>query len=875
MAILDDFTINTTAKTVRHTSGNTVYTVNALYSAIKDVEDDADNMDDEVIMTAQTPLEYTIENGWFIDNPSTTFLSGGAITTSGYRNEIQRIVTTNSGTDPVLTDLGKIVADSGAGTSGILLHYDLDEFDNGTQANVWYVRSGDNTAYTANLTITGGTGAQAVSTSEDGEEIFTNVFSFGTITATVSPQFYIEQSLNGSDHRVIEWVANSNFSRGKMDVLLRTQVEGSAIDGGKMLITIRQPGTSYDSSEQILNGGRNPFALNSADDPDNLSPEYYVLFDSATSGFAAGQSITANSKAWYAEIVAVSYFSATSGYLGIRGLNESINSIADNDTFRNSQASATINGTPGDRIIGYDQTTALTTIGQIITGDTSSTKAILRGIHSEYLVCQVNNDFRADSTYYTPFVVGEEIRGASQGRITIDSLQQDAVSGMDDIDIVFNHGSIGTSSNTLTVGMHVTSGSKTGTVTKVDGSTIHFGNTSEDFASGETISDDDSTSSCVTNTAWTNSHTTTKAFAQSSLFKYDVIIFMSNNTVSNGYQYGKFTCGDGNPFLFQKLDLDGTEERNSVQGQFYLSAYSDLDTPDNTYDKIGKRAAPLGNFAGGTWFNARGIWLEDVASSDLTKYNLIDSDGATQIPPIFVSVKQGNTVSGDRVFVVEDDGTGKTNKVTYNSHAINNLIDTSDFDVSGNIRQDTPSTGYIRVVDTSSVATQTKEHRYKYNSFSGDSFTLTPFIASTGTTGVGGLVHTNSSRNFTTEGVEVGMMVRNTTSGDIGFIDTVGTTTLTVKQLEGGGDGEFDTSDVIEINKLVATYASEDTAYVPYIDRIATGNTETVSVIFSTNRNLIGKVRNKGVIYAFVGTGSLTNGGATITTIRTADGIAV
>ena len=264
MAILDDFTINTTLKTVRHTAGTTVYSVNALYSAIKDFEDDAGNMDDEVIMTAQTSVEYSIVNGWFIDNPSTNFLNGGALTSIGYASEIQRVVTTDAGTDPITSDIGKLVTPATTGTAGNLLHFDLDENDDGTQVNVWYCRSGDGTAYTGAMTITGGTGAQTPATSVDGEEIWTNVFSFGTITATVQPQFYIEQQLNSLDHRVIEWVANSNFSRGNMDVLLRTQLEGTAIDNGDMLITIRQPGTSYDSSEQTLNGGRNPFALNAA-----------------------------------------------------------------------------------------------------------------------------------------------------------------------------------------------------------------------------------------------------------------------------------------------------------------------------------------------------------------------------------------------------------------------------------------------------------------------------------------------------------------------------------------------------------------------------------------------------------------------------------
>lgn len=897
MAILDDFTINTTLKTVRHTSGTTVYSVNALYSAIKDFEDDAGNMDDQVIMTAQTNVEYSIVNGWFIDNPSTNFLNGGALTSIGYLNEIQRVVTTNAGTDPIASDIGKVVTPATTGTAGELLHFDLDENDDGTQVNVWYVRSGDTTAYTGLMTITAGTGSQTPSTSVDGEEIWTNVFSFGTITATVSPQFYIEQQLNSLDHRVIEWVANSNFSRGNMDVLLRTQVEGTAIDGGDMLITIRQPGTTYDSSEQTLNGGRNPFALNAADDPDNLSAEYYILFDGETgTDIAVGDTITADSKAWYAEVVEVAYFVDTAtGYLGLRGLNESIDAVADNDVFTSSgTGTASVNGVPGDRIIAYDTQTGEYATGLVMTGGTSSTKAVIRGIQdvaaTGYLVLEVNHDFRADSTYYTLFTDGETMTDSATGSADANLIttgqfldKQNGVSGFDDIDVVFHHGELVMASNTLTVGMHVTqvNSGATGVVTSVNGLVVGFGNTSADFtiATADIVNDDDSGALGTPDnvTAWVDDHTTTRAFTQGVAKNYDVIIYLENNTVSNGYQYSKFILGDGNPFSMQKIDLTGAAQvRTAVEGQFYLSAFFDIDTPANTYDKIGKRTAPLGNFAGGKWFCARGIWLEDVASADANNLQLLDSDNVTQNPPVQVIVSQGNTISGDRIFVVEDDGTGKTDKTTYNSHASNNTIGRQAFDVDGtpSIRADTPTTGFVRAVDDSGTNAQTKEHRYKYDSFSGDIFTLTAFSDSTGTAGAGGLTHTNSGRDFTADGVEVGMMVRNVTDGSIGFIATVGTTTFTVKQLEGGTENDFDTSDVVEINKLVVAYVAADTAYVPYIDRVATGTTESVTVIFAVNRNLIGKARNKGVIFAFVGTAALTNAGATITTVRTADGIA-
>lgn len=80
MAIQDDFTLNYTAKTITHTSGSTRYHVNALYSWLMDLFDDAAQMDDPVPMSAQTPVEYTFINGWtFGSDADLGYLYGGSI----------------------------------------------------------------------------------------------------------------------------------------------------------------------------------------------------------------------------------------------------------------------------------------------------------------------------------------------------------------------------------------------------------------------------------------------------------------------------------------------------------------------------------------------------------------------------------------------------------------------------------------------------------------------------------------------------------------------------------------------------------------------------------------------------------------------------
>lgn len=105
MAIQDDFSINYSTKKISHTSGSTRYTVNALYSWLMDLFDDSGQMDDTVPMSAQTPTEYTLINGWTFNADSDLgYLYGGSIVVQ--KNTSDRDIWANFYT------LGTIEADS-------------------------------------------------------------------------------------------------------------------------------------------------------------------------------------------------------------------------------------------------------------------------------------------------------------------------------------------------------------------------------------------------------------------------------------------------------------------------------------------------------------------------------------------------------------------------------------------------------------------------------------------------------------------------------------------------------------------------------------------------------------------------------------------
>jgi hypothetical protein len=80
MAIGDDWTINTSTKKISHTSGSTVYTVNAMYSYLMDTFDELSYLTYDVPMSASTPTVYSMINSWTFDSDTDIqYLNGGLI----------------------------------------------------------------------------------------------------------------------------------------------------------------------------------------------------------------------------------------------------------------------------------------------------------------------------------------------------------------------------------------------------------------------------------------------------------------------------------------------------------------------------------------------------------------------------------------------------------------------------------------------------------------------------------------------------------------------------------------------------------------------------------------------------------------------------
>lgn len=238
---------------------------------------------------------------------------------------------------------------------------------------------------------------------------------------------------------------------------------------------------------------------------------------------------------------------------------------------------------------------------------------------------------------------------------------------------------------------------------------------------------------------------------------------------------GAYTCAQAYKFLKWLTRNGSTTTVDGVQGQFYRgvnSAYAEV------------KQAPFGSFAGGKFFGARGVLLTNVTDSN--NRQLIDSSGATKIPPTTVSITVSGVVAGDRVLVARSSG-GVVNKTQFTLNGVHSNATTVT--VNEALGNDIPDSGNLRLGDSA--------------------FTYTGI--------------NRGSKQFT--GVS--------------------------PALSGAGGAAL---------------------YQPYIDGVASGTSMSKSFVYSTDFDIIARVRKSSVL-PFENTATCTNAGASISAIRTSDPI--
>jgi len=287
---------------------------------------------------------------------------------------------------------------------------------------------------------------------------------------------------------------------------------------------------------------------------------------------------------------------------------------------------------------------------------------------------------------------------------------------------------------------------------------------------------------------------------------------------------------------------------------------------------------PFGSLAGGRFFGARGVVLDNVPAADSQNYELVDNAGTRIVPPVTIPLTIQALVAGDRVTMFRATGDNNTvDKTIFTSHASSNTDGNGTFIVQETIsaaNNDTPTAGAIRTVHNSGTGL---EQRYRYASWSVSTFTLVTGASGTATTSnTEGTQLIDSAADFGgADDVERGDVLRNSTDGSSARItEVVNTTTLNHTKLSGGTDNQWDSvaPDSYTTNLLDRAYNGSDTAYVPFIDKEATSTSVSVSVTYDSDRFVTTRVRKLGII-PFTVKGSIDSTGLTVTAIRQTDSI--
>lgn len=496
------------------TTKTTVYTARALYSHIQDTFDELVQMDDTIPMSAQTPTEFTMINGWFIDDESIKFISGGALATSGYTGDIQVLNLDGTYVECVNSDIGKNVEEGGTPRGALLA------FNNTTQK--WWIRYASTIADNAVMTIDGGIGAgDAFGASDSGEDLYANIYTLGTITTDPKPKTYVFQ--NGS--ALAEWWGRGD-SLAHIDVLIKVKELDNFIDSGNITVFTRNFGDSYDHFPITLaSGGRNAVPLATATDINNNTTGEVTLSYTPTSGtWTVGQFVRDIVTGAYGEILALGSNTLTVGnvILGTGG------DFANTDGIQES-SDGILNDGDGIAVLNDDPT------------------AVVRG-YSDIKIYFVNCTVPYDGGGPTAPTIGETIT--------------DVTANPDAIGILLSYTTTGgawgdsNASGVLTIANWNGYGFS-------DGDQLNGSVTGADFA---TANGDETVTA-----------TTTKAFEQGVAYPYNVIVNCANRTMAQVYEWFKYvTREDANStqINFQTMYRVAGSAVVQEDGEEYIAAQS-------------------------------------------------------------------------------------------------------------------------------------------------------------------------------------------------------------------------------------------------------------------------------------------------------------
>jgi hypothetical protein len=857
MPIDTDFTIDYVNRRITYTTPfvdgrpPSIYRVNELYSFNQDTFDEPAQMDDPIPMSAQTPTQYTLLNGWFIDDESMKALYGGSIQTSGWLKSgasgITQLRWQNAPPDaPTAADIGVTLTGGTSAATGVLLAVDA------TRQVAW-VRNTSSAQFANGESVTGtGVSFSTMATAgvQSGESVWANLFSVGSLQANTEIYIGQEDDYQGGRayhtatpyRRRIEkidewWDADVDFTAspnllgglGHFDVLVKVREAGTLVDSGRLAVFARQFSKVYSHFELTASVAGNyvvPFASTGSDLNSQEGP-YTVAFDARAGNTLEVGDVLENDTGTTpvgrlrAVVTAVTGGASATGtieyyLLGenepLTTTNRTLRQFANNDNVRvrGDTTNFDIDGAPTSVSPGTAQGISVTFADFQADVDQDS---ILEQ-YGARIDC--NNVPLADVYRRMQFLTS---RGNQDGTVanTQDTLLPSAVIGVPEAsefyralgDVVINYdGGIGTQ---VTEGDYVTNSAVT--------------------ASGVVVS----VTAGVTGV---------------------LVLTQVKGTFADNDQIAR-----PGEHATNRVDVNGA--------------------PSTMVDNTG---SPFGSFAGGRWFVARGVLLINIPAADANNWETVDLSGVRRAPPTQRTITFAGLVANDRALIAQVGTPGGTN-IVKNQNGVGvagAALGASTIPLDSTVSLDVPPTGWVRVVDVSDPSLT--EFRYEYSSVSGTTVTLRTVSPGDDVCDAGGsstlLVDTGIGSGFGTDGnAKVGMIVRNTTTGGWAIVlravdaNTLETTTLST--------GTWATGNGYELNRVAVALEDADTVWFPFIDDTATGTSISKTIQFVANRDLVARMRFSSPsiggtrIQPFEQTNiTLTDANLTVTAIRTPDPIA-
>jgi len=790
-------------------------TVNELYSAMANLQDEATTGDDATFMSAETPTEYTIglidandSEPAYIQYEAVQHLTGGAIKTSGWTRTpgsatgIVVVPVTNSTNTIVTADVGFDITHAD-GDSGTLLEVLTP---NGTTD--YLVIRPDSSAAANNFDSTSGTltcnanTATQTAASKTGEQVWANLFNVTPIEADTHVYMYQGAVADASRARISDindstqdWWAEGSFDRL---IYIRdfTSASNPIIDGGRVTAFARKANTLYDSFEvstSTTSGGRNPVPLSSAADLNHTTGYRSITLSGDSGNFTVGDEIQDDSN-------------------GARGIITLITGSSPTRTLHYYIIGDPQTDFDGGAITNNDDTGAAT-------GSSSPTNQ-----GPALATWFTSNSFPTITHANTTADIDDDGTAEFYG-ITIDCNQNPLTEVYEWLQHVTRNGETGTTATDGIEGEQYVgptvylaySGTVTGTVS--EGSDVTQATSG---ATGIVVSHD----------------TTNKVL----LLRDTRGTFNTANVVTDN-------------------DAGGTFTPNSAAVTFNANKQS-----------------PFGSLAGGRFFGARGVVLTDYLSSDENNFQLIDAPGDTKQRPIAISLSVSNLVGTDETTATDDYvvshrllGAGLAIDKEEYSAAGGEAQGANTLVVDTAITADTPGKSTGGVLNLRDASDNDKHYRLRFSSWATSTFTLASIESITldaatdsDTVVATGSPFTNAKR---------GDLVLNQTQNAVSYVTTVDD--ANTLQISPAITGQSST-DTIEINTCPVAIDTADDVYVSLIDEFATSSSASVSIVYVSQidyRVKVSNTRNATKIKRFVTDDATTGTDRNVATIRNEDTI--